>query len=830
MTDELWSSFDPLSIPLDVRRDQLKQGNIVPNGSFEYGKTDAVHQPVSSFSLEGWRVVGEGVEWVDSKSIVYAKGDVSFGRYAIRISRKRADETDEIGSGVESDFIPVIPGNYGFTYDVKLQDIYPARGRFGTRLYDAIDIRLLFFDKNKEPIDGEVVHPHYKITIDNSFKGFTFSNFWHIGKFGWENVLAGTFNYPFSEGDIPDNCRFIKLFLGLKGTGTMWIDNVSFKYSRWNFTSLERVSPFFDFDLSITDSIIPAPKQIGSVTKIECFTDAEHKPMIIAPEHPGAATDVAVTMLRQTIEEVTGAGIEVVTKMSPELWNSGRLIFSVGRTSMLDEFISQLPYAEIAGRDQGYFVARIEERIDNHENVVFLAGNTDIGDYYAVTTAVQLIDRHERTFHFASIVDFPDFIGRSFRLRTVATDEDIDHNLLDIERLSALKLNKIYSGYEAPGKDWLHPPKKYFDSIKAAGRKCRDTGVVQLAVQVNPYYHFEFMAHVADIPEEQRGYWLHYRPEDIEKLKERIRFLCECGAECLMLLSDDFVPHEEDHRMLYSLWNQEDRDEFTNLQNAHAYMINEIHSMLAAEYPGCRIEFCPPWYNNSFIDRSRGYAEQYFRDLVAQIPEDVAIIWTGNTVRSLSIDSADIERYRELIGRYPMLFDNTLYARRSESSYGGYAGLYPGKVRMCSVFEPYDIRVPQDFHRYNSGGHLYQNGGSDTEFGKIQYATVADYEWNTARYDPDRSLWKTLCTQYGRQTAIHLLEFNDIYYGFVDMKMRIEREGKSDDRVAKAREYSLAVDRLLSILCGEIPEPNREIIDELGALRENMDATQLESL
>ncbi len=819
MNSEKWSSFDPLTIPLEIRKKQLEKGNIVPNNFFEQGTASLSEGPVTDFTLEKWTVVGNNVEWVDINHELYSSDDVSTGNHAVKISREKANETDKKGDGVESGFLPVIPGNYDFTYDVKLKDIYPVRPRFGTKLYDAIDVRLLFFDADKNPIEGTVHNPLYGFDIDNSFKGFTFSNFWHIGDFGWDNVVARTFNYPFSEGDIPDNCRFVKLFFGLRGNGTMWVDNVEFKFSRWNFTAIEKLLPYIDADYSVTDLLIPTPKQVGSINPIKFSSAPEAKPLILTPQKPGKAAAYAIETLREQIEISAGEGVEIITTLSQKQLDSGRLVFSIGKTALLDEYKTRLPYAEIEGEEQGYFI----KRLSSCPNVIFLAGNTETGDFYAVTSAVQLFDKHKNIYYYADIIDYPDFLGRSFMLRTVREKEDIEHNLVDIKRMSAYKLNKLYSSYVDPTKDWLNPPQMYLDGLHDVGKRCKETGVVDLAAQVNPYFQFEYEAYVPDISEELKNYWLHCRPEDMEKLKDRIRYYFDCGATCLMLLADDFVPHEEDYRKIYSLWTQEDKDKFVNLQNAHAYMINEVYTMLKDEYPGSRMEFCPPAYLNEFIDRSRGSAEQYFRDLMAQIPEDIAIIWTGNTVRSLSFDMADIERYRELIGRYPMLFDNTLYARRSESHYGGYPGLYPGKVRMCSVFEPYDLHLPKDFHKYNDGRHLYMNGGSQNEQGKIQYLTVADYEWNSGSYNPDLSIWKSIFTQYGKKTGVNLLKFNDNYYGFIDMRMRIEREGKLDTFVTKAAEYTKQAEELLAELRTQIPEKNKDLIEELSILLKQME-------
>ncbi|HSO18144.1 MAG TPA: beta-N-acetylglucosaminidase domain-containing protein, partial [Desulfosarcina sp.] len=256
----------------------------------------------------------------------------------------------------------------------------------------------------------------------------------------------------------------------------------------------------------------------------------------------------------------------------------------------------------------------------------------------------------------------------------------------------------------------------------------------------------------------------------------------------------------------YALYAAEDEKRFVNLQNAQAHVINRLKKWLDAEYPGTRIEFCPPWYSNEHIDRGDGKAEVYFRELTLQIPRDVAIIWTGPTIRSLSIDMADLHRYSTLIGRWPMIWDNTLYARNIETKrYGGYTTHYPGKVKMCNLFEPYDADMPEDFHVFNDGRQRYTNGNAYSEIYRIKYATVADYEWNTAAYDPERSLWKTLCRTYGAALAEQLIRFSDAYYGVYGICLRMERQGAADSDVESGRKSLTDLDACLLAVSRALP-------------------------
>jgi hypothetical protein len=161
----------------------------------------------------------------------------------------------------------------------------------------------------------------------------------------------------------------------------------------------------------------------------------------------------------------------------------------------------------------------------------------------------------------------------------------------------------------------------------------------------------------------------------------------------------------------------------------------------------------------------------------------------------LSVDPADLRRFRNLIGRWPMFWDNTLYARNLETTvYGGYTAHYPGKVRLCNLFEPLDVDRPDGFEGLNDGRRLYMNAAADSEVYRIKFATVADYEWNTSGYHPERSLWKALVTSFGPEGAKEVLFFNEAYYGLYDVCMRMERE--DGEQIELSRQGDLWLARL----------------------------------
>jgi hypothetical protein len=491
-------------------------------------------------------------------------------------------------------------------------------------------------------------------------------------------------------------------------------------------------------------------------------------------------------------------------------------VFSIGQNRMMRNLTAALPLRSVSGKAQGYV---IQPREAGPCHVVFLAGETAVANFYAAATAAQLIEEVRCVYHSAAVSDYPDFLGRSYLLNRWNTLADLDRDLEGLGEMSLYKLNKAYAGYEGKTKAWHQPDALFKAGVAEVGQWCRENGVMSLGIMVNPYSHFEFEPAEESLDHSARYTWTHSDAESQQTLQGVLALGLKAGAGTIMLLADDYVPHEGRNRKNFSLYTPEDRKRFTNLQNAQAALINRLKAWVDRDYPGTRFEFCPPWYANEFIDRSEGKAEIYLKELVGQIPQDIAVIWTGPTVRSLSLDMADLRRYRDLIGRWPMFWDNTLYARNLETTtYGGYTAHYPGKVRMCNLFEPLDTDRPPGFHELNDGRHMYVNGTADSQVYRIKFATVADYEWNTSEYNPERSLWKALVRNYGVPAAKKILAFNDAYYGLYDVSMWTERQGVTEERLRRAEAFVDLLQGSLTSLQQLLP-PNHALLGELEEFR-----------
>jgi hypothetical protein len=812
-----------------LRLAQFRKGNLAPNPSFESGPARKNGGPPDPRRLApfGWRHVGKNVHWIDAGEAPGAPEEVFSGRRAVKVARDRVHETDA-AEGVLSDFIPVLPGNYDFTYAVRLKDVTGSRPRLGTRLDDAVTVTVSFYDSGKKPVDPKVMNPVYNRLIDSSSKSYTFSTFWRIDDFPWSRVGARSYNYPFSEGDLPEGTRYVRLFLGLKGNGAAWFDDVDFRYSKWNFSALERFRPFFDRPLPPEETLVPAPRRVRMKAAVALAGPegaGAGRAVVVLPENPEPAESSAGRLLKERLDAVleatAGGNTWIVNgRFNPNEAPGTRLAFSVGNTALLRESALDPPLPEPPAHPEGYV---IESRRIGAVTAVFLVGASAAGSFNAAATAVQLLDDGRGVYRDAAVYDYPDFAGRSCVFPSWKDAGELKGHLDRLKRLAACKLNKVYVGFQGRTPLWHAPDAAFREGVAEIGRALQEEGVMRMAMMVNPYAHFEFMSPAKDLSAESRYTFTHGDPQSLEKLKDVFRIGLDAGASALLYLSDDYVPHAGKNRLNFSLYAPEDAARFVNLQNAQAHIINALGRWLDADYPGTRLEFCPPWYNNEFIDRSEGAAEIYLRELAAQIPETTAIVWTGPTVRSLSIDMADLERYSGLIGRRPMIWDNTLYARNLETRvYGGFTAHYPDKVRMCNLFEPFDGARPAGFHGLNHGGHMYTNGAAGSEIFAIKYATVADYEWNGAAYDPERSLWKVLVRGYGRDCARWMLLFNDAYYGLYEACMRLEAGAKKGQAAAWAAAGRLSLKdmrRTLGALSGALGA-GHPLIGELAAYRD----------
>ena len=814
-----WTSSDPESIPYNIRMKEFKSGNLVPNPSFEEGHPKTSDSTVVQ-NIKKWEIIGAHVYLLENSEDTLVAVD---GKRAVCIRKPNADETDTLGDGIISDFSPVIPGNYDFSMLIKAENIKPQYERLGTKLFDAVNIRLQFYDDRKQEISPAMYYPYTSSHIDNGFKAYGFSNFYVIDSLDWSIVHARTYNYPWSEGDIPDQCRFVKIFIGLKGSGTLWVDQVSLSYSKWNFTTKERMGWYREKTFRKEELLIPAPLKCSFVQNMSLISAGMDK--VLYPSVVLAAPKTASNLNTQNFlsENLKNTLIRVYPEceislpglIDADVLDNSSVIFMLTNYNRIDttSIIEQMP--GISARPQSYVIT---DTIIKDKRIVVIAAGDDLGLFYGVTTVVRLLDERTAQYSHCQILDYPYYTGRGFQLSAWDSVNTVEKDLENLDYLTFYRFNKAYLPYyqNPEAKHWHQIPPSLHEGTAKIGEYVKAKGTIEMGVMFNPYYHFDYEMHVSAMSDSLKYIWQHDE-KGMELIKTLLRPAFENGASFFMLLGDDFVPHSEDYRKLYDLWTEEDILKHTNLQSAQAYAINKLRDWMNT-YPGFeRFEFCPPWYLNEFVDKSRGRAEAYFRDLQRMIPQDVVIVWTGNTVRSLRFDDLDVKRYQDMAGRQIMLWDNTLYARSLEGTYGGYPSMYPGKIKLCNIFEPWDVDAPADFYKVSP--HFYSNGMPNTEIYKIKYATLADYQWNPQAYNPELSLWKVLVLNFGNSTAWKLIEFNDSYFRLMENVILLEKESKESSSLENKTKHLIKdIRQQLSILNKELKNVNPALFQELETL------------
>jgi hypothetical protein len=774
-----WTSDDPLSVPYRIRQQKLEKGNLVWNSSFESGKNLIIDSTGVTYRIDGWQKIGDNVQWVNIEiDSIYDIKEAFDSIRAIRIHREFANETDDPGEGVVSDFIKIIPGNYELSFYIRLNSIKPNRSRLGTRIFDAINIRLLFFDKNKIEITSKEYDPYRQIFIDNSFKGYSFSNFYEIDDFPWAKVTGKSCNVPCADGDVPDEARYVKIFLGLKGNGTMWIDQVDFRYSKQNFSFLERMEKLMDTTLLKQEIIIPQPKKVDKLASIPYFnakTETATDPIICIPENPSFEAIQAANLLKLRIESLfqkiirepsKDHKIKIETLITNEDFHHCKLIFSIGKTNLFKRFRDILPLNEISGKAQGYFIYTTTDL----NNVVFLYGNEPVGDYYAAASAIQLFDNKKFIFHNAQVIDYPDFLLRNVRIDPCNIKEDLSAGTFE-----QLLLHKINGAYFASG-------------ILKKRNKQNDLNHI---MRDFPDYHsilsYSLLLEVGNV---QSGLKNNDENQDISSSGLLNGFLDMIDEPNKIIISPAYPQNTE---IVNFNLNYRDIEYYAGL-------IGKFADIAGKKGISDCIAFVPLWRNNEEMNQSDGKAEIYLSEMKNLVGKNVRYLWNGCSWNSYYTNNADLVGIKSILGSNPVWWDNSmLYSgEMSEMDY------HPAKLNLFNLFMPFDNQVTRELLDNIDSTQVFINFCPESEFDFIRLITVSDFLWNSGNYDPDVSLWKILQSKYGSACAKELILFADIYAALLRLSIELKDPVHHQRLIRKAmplqedlKEHLIVIKRIL---------------------------------
>lgn len=215
---------------------------------------------------------------------------------------------------------------------------------------------------------------------------------------------------------------------------------------------------------------------------------------------------------------------------------------------------------------------------------------------------------------------------------------------------------------------------------------------------------------------------------DAEALVGKLSSVAALGVHRFGLLLDD-IPARLQH--------ESDLARFSSLVEAQGVLANTVFAALRERDDAAALVVCPTEY--------WGYGDEpYITALGGALHPDISLFWTGRAICSATLDVSDAQTFALSTGRPPLYWDN-----------------YPvNDVAMGHELHvaPYRGRSPL-LDTVSSG--VIANGMELFESSKIAFATVADYLWSPADYDPDASWDVALRDVVGEADADAYRDFAD---------------------------------------------------------------------
>ena len=279
--------------------------------------------------------------------------------------------------------------------------------------------------------------------------------------------------------------------------------------------------------------------------------------------------------------------------------------------------------------------------------------------------------------------------------------------------------------------------------------------------------------------------------DDRALLDAKVLGLVDAGVDHVALCFDDIPPH---------LQHPADVDAFRSLAEAHADVSNHVADVLGSR--SVPLVVCPTTYHGDGD-------EDYVVILGSLLDGRVDLFWTGRAICSPAITAAEAVTFTRGALRPPLYWDN-----------------YPvNDVAMIheAHLGPFRGRDPL-LDRFSVG--VMANAMEHAEASKIALATIADYLWAPADYDPEPS-WQRALAEAGGPDAWALQCFADTVRGSclaepdpIDLGRELERFqfelAHGDEKAARERLDETAARLVRAAATLESPAAfNQRLVGEL---------------
>ena len=421
---------------------------------------------------------------------------------------------------------------------------------------------------------------------------------------------------------------------------------------------------------------------------------------------------------------------------------------SLGDTALSSK-IQGLPV--VPEREEGYVIGAGKV---NGRPIAVLKGHDRLGLLWAISSLNQLVHLREGkpVAQAAEIQDYPVGLQRGFLFghftESFPPRKSVHYNV-------HFKLNRpvyrhaafSYLTIDHPIMSWRDP-----ENQTEYERECiRQLGEILTPLGIEWYGGL----HPHHCPYE---YKLSGAPEDLEVMMGYAETVAQAGGHFYLMF--------DDHRF----WmNPYDEKAFGTARRADVHVLKTIVEKLNAEYPGTKLLYCPPFYWGPRGGVAKWYGEtreEYLSFIGKHLPDTVEIHWTGARVRSPAAKKEHVQWITEKIRRKPVFWQNWALNRHPTDPIEEWPKwMYDG---FLADMNGYYINCPDN----------------------LLLATIADYCWNPAAYDPEKSIREAIGKLLGADSftrfreADDLLSYLDKYWGFI----YLSANGKYKSCPAAARE------------------------------------------
>jgi hypothetical protein len=298
---------------------------------------------------------------------------------------------------------------------------------------------------------------------------------------------------------------------------------------------------------------------------------------------------------------------------------------------------------------------QIKPAIFDGKRLIEAEGNGVQGCIYSAATLGQLVTRHDGkiVIREAKVKDYPAYTRRIFSCRSdIGQIPDILDWMVRY-KMDCMKLNTHLT-------PWWEVSSEFKKAMSLIGKWKKGYGGVHIMMALHLY---------------KGRHIVISNPANREALKKVIKAGLDNGVDRVMIQADDIPPFKNGEG--YVLLSEEDKAQFSNMAEAHCFLMQELRNWLDQQGARCELYYCPYFY--TYEDNNLGDIDLYkdtpweegafgpfkrdLRIIGEHMPKDVFVIWTGPHVRTRKITDEDfLDWKKNLGGRAPFLWDNTMYS------------------------------------------------------------------------------------------------------------------------------------------------------------------------